>query len=144
MMRLRSSRLRTSLRRRTQFAKIWLNLVLVRIRLSILGYPYFEKSPTKLSQRKANVDPKRFAAKVQRAAKFVPGALCLAQAIAAQRGLARLGHETVIRIGVKSDEHTNLVAHAWLLYRDSVILGGSDSELKEYQTMTDITSAIVG
>lgn len=142
-MRPGSNRLRKSFRRRTLFAKIWFKLLSVRIRLSILGYPFFEKVPIKINPNKANVTPERYAVIVKRAAKFVPGALCLAQAITAQRGLARLGYETTIRIGVKSDETANLLAHAWLLYQERVILGGSDSELQNYKTMTDMKSAIV-
>lgn len=143
-MRPRPNRLRRSFDRRTRFAKIWFRLLLVRIRLSVLGYQSFIVSPIKVNPNKANVKPKQFALAVERAAKYVPGALCLAQAITAQRGLARLGYNTTIRIGVKSDEQANLLAHAWLIYEGHVILGGNDSQLEQYETMTDMNSAVVG
>ncbi len=80
---------------------------------------------------------------VRRVARFVPGALCLAQAIAAQRQLAKLGYQTTIRIGVKSDSAQHLKAHAWLIYKDEIILGGAEEALEDYKVMSDINSASI-
>lgn len=105
------------------------------------GYDYFVQSPEKVRSEQADFSPEFIARIVQRVAKLVPGALCLAQAVAAQRLLARFGYETVMRVGVKSDEDKTLKAHAWLLFDDKVILGGRLSQLNEFQVMTDMKSA---
>lgn len=121
--------------------QVWLSVLMVRIRLSRNGYSSFERSPVPVNQNRANVSPRYVSRVVERVSKFVPGALCLAQAVSTQRILAKFGFETVMRIGVKSDDTGALTAHAWLIYQDQVILGGSVSQLSQYNVMTDLTSA---
>ncbi|MEM7329338.1 MAG: lasso peptide biosynthesis B2 protein [Pseudomonadota bacterium] len=133
------------LSRKTRQVKLyfqaWLSLVMVRMRLSSKGYAYFENSPVEVGQRRVNVNPGYVAHVVKRVSRMVPGALCLAQAVTAQRMLANLGYETKMRIGVKTDDSGALEAHAWLIFDDRVILGGDAAQLEEYQVMTDMTSA---
>ena len=77
---------------------------------------------------------------VERAARWVPGARCLAQAMAGQVLLARLGHATELRIGVArpagsegpdsaeepADGVPSLTAHAWLEQGDRIVLGEAE------------------
>lgn len=129
---------RKAWRRGLLFFRVWCGVVYVRVRLKILGYNSFEKTPVKINPIKANIEPEHVAQTVKLVANFVPGALCLAQSIAAHRRLAKLGWETTIRIGVKSDLGGEFMAHAWLLHKDKIILGGTESGLEKYRILTDV------
>lgn len=61
-----------------------------------------------------DVRPERIARAVSRAARVVPGASCLTQALAAQLLLARAGHFARLRLGVARDARGVVHAHAWL------------------------------
>lgn len=65
----------------------------------------------------------RVAWAVHHASRLVPRATCLTQALAAQIMLARRGFSSTVHIGVKRDDTTAFEAHAWLTFRDVVILG---------------------
>jgi hypothetical protein len=62
---------------------------------------------------------------VSAAARRVPGASCLTQAIAATTLLARHGHRSTLRLGVRKDEQNRLHAHAWVESGERVVLGGT-------------------
>lgn len=49
---------------------------------------------------------------------------CVIQAIAAQNWLSSFGAASEIQIGVENPKDGEFGAHAWLLYRESVITGG--------------------
>jgi hypothetical protein len=72
---------------------------------------------------------------IRRAARFVPGARCLARALAGQALLSRRGVATDLRIGVTRREEKGLVAHAWLEREEQVILGGRTNG--EYTPLRD-------
>jgi hypothetical protein len=59
---------------------------------------------------------------VRRASRFVPGATCLTQAIAARTLLARRGHSSTLHLGV-AKEDGELKAHAWLEAGGRVVIG---------------------
>jgi len=134
-------------RRRTRqtklYLQVWLSVVMVRIRLSSKGYEYFERCPVKIRPNKADLSPAYLARIVKRVSFIVPGALCLAQAVSAQRLLAKFGFDSTMRIGMKSDEDGSLLAHAWLLFEERIVLGGDVPELEKYQVMTDMKSATI-
>ena len=123
------------------YFRVWSSVVSVRSKLASSGYAAFEQSPIKVSDEKADISPAYIALVVQRVSKLVPGALCLAQAVTAQRLLARFGYETTMRIGVKSKEVGDLKAHAWLIHEGRVILGGTMAQLEAYQVITAKKSA---
>jgi len=125
----------------TMYLRVWLSVAKVRILLSSRGYSSFEQSPVKVKSVRSDINPAYIAGVVRRVSKLVPGALCLAQAVSTQRLLARYGFETIIRIGVKSNPFGRLEAHAWVVFDDKIILGGSASQLESYQVMADMTSA---
>jgi hypothetical protein len=62
---------------------------------------------------------------VSAAARRVPRASCLTQAIAATTLLARHGHRSTLRLGVRKDEQNRLHAHAWVESGERVVLGGT-------------------
>jgi hypothetical protein len=62
---------------------------------------------------------------VSAAARRVPGASCLTQAIAATTLLARHGHRSTLRLGVRKDEQNRLHAHAWVESGERVVPGGT-------------------
>lgn len=64
---------------------------------------------------------------VSRAARAVPGASCLVQALAARQMLARRGVEASLRFGVRRGDAAPLAAHAWL-ERDGLIVFGQSDE----------------
>lgn len=74
--------------------------------------------------------PERIAWAVAAAARLVPRASCLTQAVAAQRLLERAGHPVQLRMGVGKDEGGGVIAHAWV-ERDGTVLIG-DIGLEQY------------
>jgi hypothetical protein len=71
------------------------------------------------------------------ASRFIPGARCLARAMAAQLLLARAGHLADLRIGVRKDGNS-LDAHAWLEF-EGVPLFESDAHLKDFAPLARST-----
>ena len=73
---------------------------------------------------------------VTTAARYVPRATCLTQAIAAQWLFAWFGHPTLLRIGVVRGNDKSLRAHAWLESESRVIVGGESLEQDEYAVLS--------
>lgn len=63
---------------------------------------------------------------VERQGRVVPGAKCLARALAGQVLLAHRGVATELCIGAQRDPHKGIQAHAWLEREGIPILGGGD------------------
>lgn len=61
---------------------------------------------------------------VATAARRIPAATCLTQALAAQYLLRRRGLEADLRIGVARAAGEPLEAHAWVESRGQVVVGG--------------------
>ena len=59
-------------------------------------------------------DREYFMRSIERAAKFVPGATCLTQSLAARMLLARAGYDAMIRFGARRNEAGAFEAHAWV------------------------------
>jgi Transglutaminase-like superfamily len=59
------------------------------------------------------------------AGRYVPGATCLAQAMATQLLLSHRGHPTNLRIGVARSEQGQFQAHAWVECQGRVVIGGA-------------------
>lgn len=62
---------------------------------------------------------------VQSAARFVPGASCLTQALAAHVLLEQGAHPSTLHIGV-SRERGRFEAHAWVEEAGSILIGELD------------------
>jgi len=99
----------------------------VRLGLTLLSYNHVRRRVTRLDARQpASIgNLRRVAWGVAAAARFVPRASCLTQALAGQYLLARQGNASKIRIGIERDTGTQLKAHAWLMSGDQIVLGGS-------------------
>jgi len=63
---------------------------------------------------------------VRGAARLVPRASCLVQALALEALLARAGHDAVVRLGVSSGPVFD--AHAWVECDGAILIGGSGAD----------------
>ncbi len=61
---------------------------------------------------------------IERAGRQIPGASCLPRALAGYVLLARHGHESQLRIGVRAPSDGLFAAHAWLEQDGEVLVGG--------------------
>ena len=80
--------------------------------------------------RRGGPSPERIVWLVAVASRCVPGAHCLARAVAAQLLLARAGHLAEMRIGVRK-QGDGLDAHAWLEYHGAP-LRESDAQIESF------------
>jgi len=69
---------------------------------------------------------------VTTAARYVPRATCLTQALAAQWLFAWFGCPTLLRIGVAKGDDKALRVHAWLESEGRVVVGREPLERDEY------------
>lgn len=99
----------------------------VRLGLTLFSYNRVRAAVTRLDAcRSADIADLRLVAwGVAAAARFVPRASCLTQALAGQYILARQGSASKISIGIEQDTGTQLKAHAWLMSGNHIVLGGS-------------------
>jgi hypothetical protein len=116
----------------------------VRILLWILPFKRLVWVVDRTALRSARVAPVRLpedtmvtiAWGVTTAARYIPRATCLAQALAAQWVFAWFGHPTLLRIGVAKGNGKPLLAHAWLESEGRVIVGGQSLEENEYAVLS--------
>ena len=97
-------------------------------RLIVLSMPFRVMVPwLRRAPDKGVVDPillRRVGRAVTIAARNVPwNAVCLPQAMAAKAMLARRGLGTSFRLGTGLDDQGKLIAHAWLVAGDTVVVG---------------------
>lgn len=99
----------------------------VRLALTLSSYNRVRGIVTRLDARRdASIgDLRRVAWGVAAAARLVPGATCLTQALAGQYLLARQGNASKISIGIEKGTGSELKAHAWLMSGSHIVLGGS-------------------
>ncbi|CAN7283318.1 lasso peptide biosynthesis B2 protein [Mesorhizobium sp. LjNodule214] len=102
-------------------------VAVVRLGLTLFSYNRLRRMVTQLdAPHEAGIgDLRRVAWGVAAAARRVPYASCLTQALAGQYILARQGNASKIRIGIERDTGTQLKAHAWLMSGNHIVLGGS-------------------
>jgi hypothetical protein len=74
---------------------------------------------------------------IGRAARLVPGATCLTQALAGQILLSRQGIASAIRLGIDRSKTDHIEAHAWLVSGDRLVLGGTEKSLQRYVPLTE-------
>jgi hypothetical protein len=111
-----------------------------RIGLTLLSFKVLRRwMQTAEAVAEASVEEERRVAwGVHHAARLVPAATCLTQALAGQFLLGRMGYRTRIRVGVVKAEDGRLLAHAWLLSCGRVVLGGSDANVERYTPLVDL------
>ena len=103
-------------------------VVAMRLLLVVMPFRHAARASAWLASRREWLPrqaPARAAHRIARVARWVPGASCLTQALAARCLLAWLGHTSVVRYGVRPSP-AGLEAHAWLEHDGVVLLGGPD------------------
>ncbi|TIN97096.1 lasso peptide biosynthesis B2 protein [Mesorhizobium opportunistum] len=102
-------------------------VAVVRLGLTLFSYNRVRAMVTRLNAHQcASMGELRLVAwGVAAAARFVPRATCLTQALSGQYILARQGNASNIRIGVERGTGEQLKAHAWLISDNHIVLGGS-------------------
>jgi hypothetical protein len=107
-------------------------LATIRLGLALLPYRKLQGLVNRLAgvsppgDLASPVSPERIGLAVTRASRAVPGATCLAQALAAKVLLERRGHPARVRVGIGRAEGARLLAHAWVECEGRIMLGGTD------------------
>lgn len=76
---------------------------------------------------------------VQAAARRIPGASCLTQALSLQYLMTLAGQDAEVHIGVAKDAARGFEAHAWVEH-DGAILLGDDGDLGRYAPMLALSA----
>ncbi|MCV3206072.1 lasso peptide biosynthesis B2 protein [Mesorhizobium sp. YC-39] len=99
----------------------------VRLGLTLFSYNRVRAMVTRLDARRSAsiAELRRVAWGVAAAARLVPRASCLTQALSGQYILARQGSASKIRIGIERGTGAQMKAHAWLISGNHIVLGGS-------------------
>ena len=128
---LRLSR-RSSAEYRLLAHSVWL---LARARLALWVLPFQRARRIATSVRRSNGrsgtrEQIRWAISVGR--RFVPGANCLPQALAAEALLVRNGYPVTLRVGVVKVGRDRLEAHAWVESDGRLVVGDVTQGLSTY------------
>lgn len=95
-------------------------LVVAAVRLALIVWPFarVHELVDRKSRPRSGASPSTparvVAGRVDRVARFVPGATCLVRSLAARLLLGWAGHESRLRIGVARPGPAGLEAHAWV------------------------------
>jgi hypothetical protein len=101
------------------------------IRAALWVFPYRVVRQRLLQHRASktqNSDCLRIAWAVSAVSRYIPGATCLTQALAADDLLRTYGYEPSIHIGVARNRQKVLEAHAWVEIQGRIILGNAGVE----------------
>jgi hypothetical protein len=118
-------------------------LLVLRIRIFLWTLP-FKTVRSLLSRQLRELDEpneadlrsiKKIVRAVRRVSRYVPGATCLTQSLAAHSLLNRAGQPSVIRIGVAKSAKGGLLAHAWIEIDGRVVIGWTE-DLHRYTPLT--------
>lgn len=87
-------------------------------------------------------DQREVAWSVAAAARLVPGATCLTQALAGQALLARRGRDSTVRVSIPdTSPDGTLRPHAWLMAGNTILLGGTAAEYDAHRTVTEFRAS---
>lgn len=98
-------------------------LLVTRLALHVRPLTALKREP---AAERRTADPSRIAWAVRIAARAVPGAACLAQALAVHRMLAVRGRPSKLELGV-AKEGGKFGAHAWLVCDGQIVIGGEEA-----------------
>lgn len=124
---------RLSSSERALFLHAALLVVAIRVGLLVLPVSAVRRrlgARTDYKSAALNHSVERIAWAVTAASRYVPGATCLTQALAAQWLLGRSGHHASVRIGVRKDDQFGFQAHAWVICGEQVVVG--EPEVNQY------------
>lgn len=85
-------------------------------------------------------EQRRIAWAIRAAARRVPQASCLTQALAGRVLLARYGYPSALRVGVARGEAGSLLAHAWVETAAGAIIGNTG--LGQYRQLPNLQQAL--
>jgi hypothetical protein len=114
-------------------------VIALRIALWILPFRWICRA-VQTSPVHVNGSSGRFAWAVQAAARRVPQATCLTQALALHHLLACAGLPSFLRVGVAKDARGGIESHAWVEH-EGVVLIGDNGKLESYSPMFMISAA---
>ena len=109
-------------------------LLLVRAALWLLPFEVLLRWTRRIGRHDGDTPVDAVVWAVRRSSRLIPGATCLTQALAGRVLLARAGHLSELRIGVRKSSGAGFEAHAWLEHGGQVVLGGLD-DLSRYVPM---------
>ena len=104
-------------------------LVLAAFRLGLWLAPFWmlrraaERSMRRLRCESGDETVISVASRITQTSRYIPGATCLPQALAAQVLLRHAGFRPKLRIGVAKADDGNLKAHAWVECRGKTVIG---------------------
>jgi hypothetical protein len=136
--------LRLSIADRWLVGRALLLVAAIRLALAVLPYQRVLESLARLAQsrssrRRSCHSPEQLVWAVRRASLAVPGATCLAQALAGQLILILHGYDCMLRVGFGRGDEGRLDGHAWLEHEGRVVLG-DDGNLARYTLSADLNS----
>jgi len=132
--------IRSRINKAALFAASLAVVCFVRIGLSTIGYKRVDRLLGRFPRgRSRPVDLEKVAWGVSSAARVVPYASCLTQAVAGRFLLALRGQPSTIRIGVDGSSPKSLRAHAWLISGSAIVLGGPGPEASSFVHLVDLT-----
>jgi hypothetical protein len=109
---------------------VWVRLALwrwpyARVRVELAARTRSRRDPPAVERRSSclEADPRALAWAVRAAARRVPHATCLTQALTLEAMLAEAGHLSDVRIGVARTSEGRFEAHAWLEFGGDVLIG---------------------
>jgi hypothetical protein len=108
-------------------------VAVIRLGLWLLPFDLLRRRlerPVRLAARP--LPPERVAWCVEVAGRYVPGATCLAQALAARLLLRQHGCDPELRIGVARGASGALEAHAWVEIGGRVVVGGPAEAVQRF------------
>ncbi len=97
--------------------RAWAALAAASAAIRLLRFPTLQRTAARLSRPRVGgkgETAQEVLRAVDSAARFVPGATCLARSLAARTLLAREGHAARVLLGVARDPAGDLAAHAWI------------------------------
>jgi hypothetical protein len=120
-------------------------VIVIRLMVWVFPFPFVQKRVRKIASylfpADLNTVPlvsmNRIRLMIVMASRFVPRATCLVQALAGYILFSRYGYDTIIKIGVLTEEGV-FEAHAWLERGGNVVLGESE---KNFKTILDLDRA---
>ena len=96
----------------------------IRLSLGLLSVQRLQRLSQRATTSKKKVSADQIVWALDAAARFVPRATCLVQALAAQTLLIRYGYRPSLTIGVQKNKQTRFTAHAWVTCGDEILVGG--------------------
>ncbi len=107
--------------------KAWFTLITVRLLLWVAPYRWIEaRLMPPPAGMPGTVPPADIARAVTRAARLVPMATCLTQALAGGFLIRRAGRNAIIHFGVARGD-AGFKAHAWLESDGGILIGGREA-----------------